>query len=85
MGALGLRPTGWGSLVGELREVRRAIEAGVIVEVGGQELCTPSDFFSWVDKRYHVGRRIVTLNPMPFNWSAGGMHCRYMGQPLSNL
>jgi hypothetical protein len=33
MGALGGRPTRWGILVGELREIRHLVEAGVKVNV----------------------------------------------------
>ncbi len=29
-------------------------------------------------------RRIVTLNPMPFNSGGGGIHCRYQHQPSSS-
>jgi len=37
MGALGLRPVGWDALVEELREIRRAIAVGVIIEIDGRK------------------------------------------------
>lgn len=49
------RPTGWGSLVEELREIRRAVEAGVAVKVeGAQELRTWQAFYEWAHGRYHA-------------------------------
>lgn len=54
MGALGRRPTGWGSLVHELREIRRLVEAGVEVNVEGTEtvLNTWQRFYDWAHGRY---------------------------------
>ena len=56
MGALGQRPTGWGSLVSELREIRRLVEAGVVVKIAGTEtvLTTWQRFYSWAHGRYHM-------------------------------
>lgn len=54
MGVLGSRPTGWGSLVEELREIRRAIEAGVVVEVDGRKLKSVGSFLTWAHERYHM-------------------------------
>lgn len=54
MGALGRRPTRWGKLVEELREIRRAVEAGVEVTVGGQTLADWESFYSWAHGRYRA-------------------------------
>lgn len=49
------RPMGWGTLVEELREIRRAVEAGVVVKVeGGPELRTWQGFYEWAHGRYHM-------------------------------
>jgi hypothetical protein len=49
------RPTGWGPLVEELREIRRAVEAGVAVQVEGQRvLRTWQAFYGWAHGRYHA-------------------------------
>ena len=49
------RPTGWGWLVEELREIRRAVEAGVVVEVpGAPPMRTWQDFYGWAHGRYHA-------------------------------
>ena len=49
------RPTGWGFLVAELREIRRAVEAGVVVKVeGARELGTWQGFYDWAHGRYHA-------------------------------
>ena len=56
MGVLGRRPTGWGTLVSELREIRRLVEAGVVVKIAGTEtvLTTWQRFYSWAHGRYHM-------------------------------
>lgn len=54
MGVLGLRPTRWGSLVEELRELRRAIEADVVVEIEGTNYTEVGSFLSWAHRRYHM-------------------------------
>jgi hypothetical protein len=49
------QPTGWGSLVEELREIRRAVEAGVVVTVeGGRTLRSWQQFYDWAHGRYHA-------------------------------
>ncbi len=53
-----LSPTGhrisWGLLVEALREIRRAVEAGVAVHVeGGETLRTWAGFYDWAHGRYH--------------------------------
>lgn len=49
------RPTLWGSLVEELREIRRAVEAGVVVTIeGGPDLGTWQGFYTWAHGRYHA-------------------------------
>ncbi len=47
------RPSGWGSLVAALRDIRRAVEAGVTIKVEGKSLATWSSFYSWAHGRYH--------------------------------
>ena len=54
MGALGRRPTRWGQLVEELREIRRAVEAGVAVKVEGKTLRDFDSFYTWAHGRYHA-------------------------------
>ena len=54
MGALGMRPTRLGSLVENLREVRRAIEAQVFIEIDNRQLHNVGSFLKWVDERYHM-------------------------------
>jgi hypothetical protein len=49
------RPTGWDTLVEELRELRRAVEAGVAVTVeSGGLLLSWQDFYQWAHGRYHM-------------------------------
>ncbi len=54
------RPSAWGTLVEELREIRRAVEAGVIVTVegvtveGNITLNSFAAFYSWAHGRYHM-------------------------------
>lgn len=56
MGVLGRRPIHWGTLVEELREIRRLIEAGVIVKIEGTQtvLETWQSFYNWAHGRYHA-------------------------------
>ena len=54
MGALGRRPTQWGVLVEALREIRRAVEAGVAVKVEGKTLRDFDSFYTWAHGRYHA-------------------------------
>jgi hypothetical protein len=55
-GVLGQRPTAWGILVSELREIRRLVEAGVEVNVEGSQtvLNTWQSFYDWAHGRYHM-------------------------------
>lgn len=47
------RPTGWGSLVAGLREIRRAVEAGVVVKIDEtRPLRSWQAFYSWAHGRY---------------------------------
>lgn len=50
------RPAVWGSLVEELREIRRAVEAGIVVTVEGAAgpLRTWQEFYDWAHGRYHM-------------------------------
>jgi hypothetical protein len=49
------RPASWGLLVEELREIRRAVWAGVVVQVeGGPRLRTGGGFYAWASGRYHA-------------------------------
>lgn len=49
------RPVSWGPLVEELRELRRAVEAGVVVQVeAGPRLRTWQGFYDWAHGRYHM-------------------------------
>lgn len=48
-------PTSWRALVEELREIRRAVEAGAVVQVeGGGTLRTWQEFYDWAHGRYHM-------------------------------
>ena len=47
-------PTSWGILVEELRQIRRAIEAGVEVEIEGKTLNDFGSFYNWAHGRYHM-------------------------------
>jgi hypothetical protein len=45
----------WGVLVEELRALRRAVEAGVVVQVeDGPRLQTWQGFYEWAHGRYHM-------------------------------
>ncbi len=49
------RPNRWDILVEELREIRRAVEAGVLVEIEGEQpIVNWQDFYSWAHGRYHM-------------------------------
>lgn len=41
-------------LVEDLREIRRAVEAGVVVQVEGATLTSFDSFYSWAHGRYHL-------------------------------
>ncbi len=47
------RPDSWNALVEGLREIRRAVDAGVEVEVEGKTLKRPGSFYTWAHGRYH--------------------------------
>ena len=49
------RPDEWGMLVEELRELRRVVEAGIVVQVeDGPRLQTWQGFYDWAHGRYHM-------------------------------
>ena len=49
------RPTSWHALVEELRQIRRLVEAGTVVQVEGvATLRTWSEFYAWAHGRYHM-------------------------------
>ena len=49
------RPNSWGTLVEELREIRRAVEAGVVVNVEGEKsILNWQNFYNWAHGRYHM-------------------------------
>jgi len=49
------QPYAWRSLVEELREIRRAVEAGVEVKVeGGPSFRSWQGFYEWAHGRYHM-------------------------------
>ena len=48
-------PNLWGILVEELREIRRAVEAGVVVNIEGEQpILNWQNFYSWAHGRYHM-------------------------------
>lgn len=48
-------PVSWGELVEELREIRRAVEAGVVIQVeGGPTMGSWQEFYTWAHGRYHM-------------------------------
>lgn len=55
-GVFGSRPTGWGSLVNELRKIRHLVEGGITVRVEETQtvLNTWESFYSWAHGRYHM-------------------------------
>lgn len=49
------RPSSWGILVEELREIRRAVEVGVVVNIEGEtSILNWQNFYSWAHGRYHM-------------------------------
>lgn len=50
----------WRWLVESLREIRRAVEAGVVVEVDGTSLRSFDSFYQWAHGRYHALEDDVT-------------------------
>lgn len=48
-------PNSWGALVEELRAIRRAVEAGVVVYIAGEQpLSNWQQFYRWAHGRYHM-------------------------------
>lgn len=47
-------PDGLNALVEGLRDIRRAVQAGVEVEVEGKTLKNFDQFYSWAHGRYHM-------------------------------
>ena len=47
-------PQSWRWLVESLREIRRAVEAGVVVHVEEQTLTDFNSFYSWAHGRFHM-------------------------------
>jgi hypothetical protein len=50
----------WAWLVEELREIRRAVEAGVVVHVEGARLTSFESFYKWAHGRYHALEEAAT-------------------------
>jgi hypothetical protein len=50
------RRIGWATLVAELREIRRAVEAGVLIRIEGEDASIKSwqAFYDWAHGRYPV-------------------------------
>lgn len=48
------RDHSWRWLVEALREIRRAVEAGVVVQVEGARLASFQSFYTWAHNRYHA-------------------------------
>lgn len=48
------RPDAWGSLVADLRQIRRLVEAGIVVTVDDQRLTSFGSFYNWAHGRYHM-------------------------------
>jgi hypothetical protein len=49
------RPTGWDSLTEDLRQMRRAVEAGVVLRLEGEPaLTTWQGFYEWAHGRFHA-------------------------------
>jgi len=48
-------PNRWNILVEELREIRRAVEAGVVVNIEGEQpILSWQKFYDWAHGRYHM-------------------------------
>lgn len=44
----------WSYVVEALREIRRAVEAGVVIEVDGKTLKSWNEWYTWAHGRYHL-------------------------------
>lgn len=48
-------PNNWGGLVEKLRAIRRAVEAGVVVHIDGEQpMVNWQHFYQWAHGRYHM-------------------------------
>lgn len=54
------RDASWDYLVEELREIRRAVEAGVEIHVEGERLTSFESFYKWAHGRYYVLEEAAT-------------------------
>lgn len=49
------RPTGWDTLVEELRDIRRVVEAGITVRIEGEQPIQDwQQFYAWAHGRYYM-------------------------------
>ena len=49
------RPNSWGILVEELREIRRAVESDVVINIEGEQtILNWQNFYNWAHGRYHM-------------------------------
>jgi hypothetical protein len=44
----------WSAAVAQLRDIRRAIDAGITIELDGQTFISSGAFYTWAHQRYHV-------------------------------
>lgn len=44
----------WSTAAAKLRDIRRAIDAGVIIEIDGQSFKSSGSFYTWTHQRYHA-------------------------------
>lgn len=44
----------WSATAAQLRDIRRALGAGVIIEIDGQSFKSSGSFYTWVHQRYHA-------------------------------
>lgn len=44
----------WSSAVAQLKDLRRAIDAGITIKVDGRTFTSSGSFYTWVHKRYHA-------------------------------
>ena len=44
----------WSAAVAKLRDIRRALDAGVTIEIDGQPFKSSGSFYTWAHKRYHA-------------------------------
>lgn len=53
-GVPGLRQFRWGHLVESLREIRRLVEAGTVIEIESKKIENFNEFMTWVHHRYKL-------------------------------